>query len=111
MIDDVRLGLALSEFYFAAIQLLRIASEWVQEALDNLENLASVISQKVALPGSPEADEAATEAAIQSWESVLVHQRHLAKPLLSRIARKQAELNSLKDGVSCCCAGCRLRHH
>ncbi|KAG7286688.1 hypothetical protein NEMBOFW57_008999 [Staphylotrichum longicolle] len=99
MIDDVGLGLALSEFYFAAIQLLRIAPEWVQEALDNLEDLVFVIVQKAALPGSPEADEAATEAVIQSWESVLVHQRHLAKPLLSRITRKQAELNSLKNGL------------
>lgn len=99
MIDDVSLGLALSEFYFAAIQLLRIASEWIQAAQNDLDELVSNLRQRMAYLGVPEAEGAAAEAFHYTWDSVTAKQRGLAKPLLARIARKQAELNSLKDGV------------
>jgi hypothetical protein len=99
MFDDVRLGLALSEFYFAALQLLRIASDWIQEAQDDLNNLVSGLRREMDSLGVLEAGEEAVEAFNYTWDSVLAHQRKLAKPLLARIARKQGELNSLKDGV------------
>lgn len=99
MIDDVSLGLALSEFYFAAIQLLRLASEWIQAAQNDLEALVSNLRQRMGLLGVQDPGGAAAEAFNYTWDSVVAHQRDLAKPLSARIARKQAELNSLKDGV------------
>jgi hypothetical protein len=99
MIDDVRLGLALSDFYFAALQLLRLASDWIQAAQDDLNDLVSNLRREIdslVLPGAEVHDFGAFH---DTWDSVLARQQSLAKPLLARIARKQGELNSLKDGV------------
>lgn len=93
------LGLAVSEFYFAAIQLLRIITDWIHEAQEDLDNLVSRLRLHKGSLGVPEAEGEDAEAFNYTLDSVVAHQRSLAKPLLARIERKHVELNSLRDGV------------
>lgn len=52
------------------------------------------------LPHDPEAREATIKVFKRHWEIVSSHQQDLADKLLDRIAKKQAEVKSLRDGVS-----------
>ncbi|KEY71379.1 hypothetical protein S7711_11471 [Stachybotrys chartarum IBT 7711] len=107
MFDDPGSEFALSEFYFAVLQLLRIAHDWIQESMDDLNTLVRTlevdymanVSKSSLLPGSSDLDQAATEVFRQNWEAVVSHQQRLAKELLNRIAKKQGEVSSLRDGL------------
>lgn len=110
MVDDEQ----LLEFYPLVLQILRIAADWIQESIDDLQWLVDDMerlyfspnthadSYATFLPSNLEAK--AQDAAIavfkKNWESVKSKQQRLAKTLLTRIARKQAEVESLKDAVS-----------
>jgi hypothetical protein len=112
MYDDSNLG--VSEFYFFISQLLRFASDWIRETTDDLHVLVQELerahfspeAKKDAcwallsfLPDSPEARDTTIEIFKQNWAIVLSHQQNLADEILNRIARKQEEVNSLRDGV------------
>ncbi len=103
--------LRLSESYFAVIQILRIAADWIQESMDDLRRtvddierlyLSSKITSEFAnfLPSEPpKAREEAIETFKKNWESVILRQQRIGTALLSRIAKKQEETKSLRDGV------------
>lgn len=100
----------LSEFYFAILQVLRIASEWIQESMNDLRRLIDEMEdehfsierkQKITfLPDSPEAQRSAVKAFKRNWESVISHQQRIGADLLDRISKKREEVESLRDGVS-----------
>jgi hypothetical protein len=108
MFDDAGSEFALSEFYFQVLQLLRIASEWIKESMDDLESLVRTLEVNYIDPhipepfllGSPQANKAVTEAFRQCWTSVMSHQKRHGEALLRRIAKKQEEVKGLRDGVS-----------
>jgi hypothetical protein len=108
MFDDAGSEFALSEFYFQVLQLLRIACEWIKESMDDLKDLVDTLESNYMnphlnvsfLPGSPQADKAVTEAFKQCWKSVMSHQQRHSEALLRRIAKKQEEVEGLRDGVS-----------
>ncbi|RWA06817.1 hypothetical protein EKO27_g8294 [Xylaria grammica] len=114
MVDDD--GLKLSDFYFSILQILRIAAEWIQQSIEDLHKLVNEIEEATfsvradepsanlgkgvtSLPETSDAREAMIEVSRQNWESVISHQKRLANPLLSRIAKKQEEIKSLRDGL------------
>lgn len=110
MVDDEQ----LLEFYPVVLQILRIAADWIQESMDDLQWLVDDMerlyfspnmhadSHATFLPSNLEAkgQDAALAVFKKNWESVKSKQQRLAKTLLTRIARKQAEIESLKDAVS-----------
>ncbi len=87
----------LSEFYFAILQVLRIASEWIQESMNDLRRLVDEMEdehfsierkQKITfLPDSPEAQRSAVKAFKRKWERVISHQQRIGADLLDRISR------------------------
>ena len=105
--------LHLSEFYPVVLQVLRIAAKWIQESMDDL---CWMIDDMQRLYFSPtthtdpyatflpsiggQAQDEAIEIFTLNWESVKSHQQRLGKSLLTRIARTQEEVESLRDGVS-----------
>ncbi|KAK1830202.1 hypothetical protein QBC39DRAFT_354430 [Podospora conica] len=101
--------LRLSEFYFTLLQTLRIASEWINEATYDLKQMVEYIERSFFSPnstsiasflsGTAEMQQAQITINRQNWESVLVHQRRAAARLLDRIAKKQEEVKSLRDGL------------
>ncbi|KAK3358108.1 hypothetical protein B0T25DRAFT_176863 [Lasiosphaeria hispida] len=105
--------LRLSEFYPAVLQILRIAADWIQESMDDLRWMVDDMqrlyfspnthadSYATFLPSELKAkgQDAATAIFKQNWDSVKSHQQRLGKALLTRIARKQEEVESLKDGM------------
>ncbi|KAM7212717.1 hypothetical protein V8F06_011917 [Rhypophila decipiens] len=108
MID--RSGLQLSEFYFTMMQTLRIASEWIQESMDDLRHMVNDMERLYLSPQTPEGfptflplDATKRDEFIRvyrsNWNSVLLHQQNIGSELLSRIAKKQEELKSLRDGL------------
>lgn len=113
MYDDSNLG--VSEFYFFISHLLRFASDWIRESTHDLRQLVQALEERhftaatdmnsnrvscLFLPDSPEARHATIEIFRQNWEIVLSHQQKLADGLLDRVAKKQEEVKSLRDGVS-----------
>ncbi|KAK4150573.1 hypothetical protein C8A00DRAFT_17932 [Chaetomidium leptoderma] len=94
------------------VELLRFASVWIRESVDDLRTVVEVLKEKhfsleekknnpqvSFLPDSPEAQRAALEVFRQNWEIVLSHHQKLADGLLGRIAKKQEEVNSLREGL------------
>lgn len=111
MID--RSDLQLSEFYFAIIQTLRIAADWIQESMDDLQTTVADMERLYFSPEdtTPAADlatflppsQAPRDIEIQvfkkNWDTVLSRQRMIGDALLARIFKKQEEIKSLRDGV------------
>ncbi|KAM7196177.1 hypothetical protein V8F33_006289 [Rhypophila sp. PSN 637] len=108
MID--RSGLQLSEFYFTIMQTLRIASEWIQESMDDLRHMTIDMERLYLSSQTPEGfptflppDATKRDEFIRvyrsNWDSVLLRQQSIGSDLLSRIAKKQEELKSLRDGL------------
>ncbi|KAI0444365.1 hypothetical protein F4803DRAFT_549171 [Xylaria telfairii] len=113
MVDDD--GLELSDFYFSILQLLRMAAEWIQKSVDDLSTVVNDIErwnfsvrvdmprdmfEKLTfLPETGDAKKAMIEVFRENWESVISHQKRLATTLLGRIAKKQEEVKSLRDGL------------
>ena len=109
MVDTI--DLQSSEFYFAVIQILRIATDWIQESMGDLDQtvddmerlyLAARTEDKFAsfLPQESDAREATARVFKRNWESVILQQRQLGEALLVRVAKKVEETKSLRDGVS-----------
>ena len=111
MVDDEQ----LLEFYPLVLQILRIAADWIQESIDDLQWLVDDMERLYFSPNTSgdsyatflplnlkamKAEDAAISVFKKNWESVKSKQQRLAKTLLTRIARKQAEVESLKDAVS-----------
>lgn len=100
----------LSEFYFAILQILRIASEWIQESMNDLRRLVDGIENEhfsierkhkiTFLPDTPETQRSAVKVFKRNWESVISHQERIGVDLLDRISKKREEVESLRDGVS-----------
>jgi hypothetical protein len=112
MFDTASSQFTLSEFYFTVLQVLRIASEWIQESMDQLVRLAEDLEEaiinddeKTLFPSRrywpPEIKEPARDVFKHNWDCVISYQQRLGKGLLSRIDKKQEEVKSLRDGVSC----------
>jgi hypothetical protein len=103
--------LKLSEFYFAVIQVFRIAAEWIQESMDDLRQMVNDMERlylattpdahfATFLPSSTDSCEAMVKVFKQNWESVIEEQQRLGNALLARVAEKVEETKSLRDGVS-----------
>jgi hypothetical protein len=101
---------ATSELYFTILQLLRIASDWIREGMEDLENLAgqsqvfidfhfTLARRGGEVPATVDVSEVVSEVIERNWENVVSHQKSLAKPLLERIEKKSEEVKSLRDGV------------
>ena len=107
--------LRLSEFYPAVLQILRIAADWIQESMDDLQWMVDDMERLYFSPDTgrfvtflpledePKAQEATIQVFRQNWESVRSHQQRLGKALLAHITRTQEAVESLKDGVSSAC--------
>ncbi|KAK0627348.1 hypothetical protein B0T14DRAFT_512466 [Immersiella caudata] len=105
--------LRLSEFYPAVLQILLIASDWIQESMDDLRWMVDDMQRLYFslntrdnfyasfLPSGLDAKDQEAAIAIfkHNWDSVKTYQQRLGKSLLTRIARKQEEVRNLKDGV------------
>ncbi|KAI1373871.1 hypothetical protein F4677DRAFT_447842 [Hypoxylon crocopeplum] len=102
-------GFQLSEFYFALIQILRIASDWIQESITDLRRLVDQMEElyytphdsfeATFLPDSPEAQALSIKVFKQNWESVISKQRLISEDLLTCISKKQEEVKSLRDAL------------
>jgi hypothetical protein len=89
--------LKLSGLYFAVIQILRIAAEWIQESMDELH---STVEDMERLYLSSDSQDVTIESFKRNWESVISRQRRIGIALLARVTRYQVEVESLRDGVS-----------
>ncbi|KAK8035744.1 hypothetical protein PG991_001817 [Apiospora marii] len=82
-----------SETYFFVIELLRIASDWITEAVTDLHTLRTWTTRLVS---GPDDITALIEA---KWEEVFdVAKKHEAN-LLARIEKQRLEVYSLRDGL------------
>jgi len=103
----------LVEFYPAALAVLRNATDWIQESMDDTDLMVDDMerlffspvsshgSAPFLAPGpSAEARAAAVVMFKQNWKSVKLRHHRLAKLLLVRIARKREELQAAKDNAS-----------
>lgn len=119
MYDDTGTGCALSESYFSILQILRIASEWVKESMDDLERLVAKIEEFYFFldsiegsqfvkndaflrldPAHPEEAIASIKAFKESWAKVVSYQQEIDRALQARIEKKSEEIKTLRDGVS-----------
>ncbi|KAK1752624.1 hypothetical protein QBC47DRAFT_327941 [Echria macrotheca] len=111
MMVDSR-DLRLSDSYFAVIQILRIAADWIQESMDDLRRTVDDIERlylspssattsefATFLPRDPDARDAAIESFRKNWGSVMSHQQRIGNGLLARIKNTQAEVEGLRDGL------------
>jgi hypothetical protein len=98
---------ATSELYFTILQLLRIASDWIGEGINDLESLAKISQWYFEFFGTPRRSGGSQDPVTlnvwkvleRNWKHVISYQKSLAKPLLERIGRKTEEVKSLRDGV------------
>ncbi|KAI0380283.1 hypothetical protein F5Y04DRAFT_257846 [Hypomontagnella monticulosa] len=100
--------LRLSEFYFAVLQILRIAYDWIKGSMDDLRRLVDFMEDKYYSPDrglwtflseSPDKQELEIQMFKQNWGSVLSRQQDIGGVLLDRISKKQEEVKSLRDGL------------
>ncbi|KAI2606607.1 hypothetical protein GGR54DRAFT_620502 [Hypoxylon sp. NC1633] len=103
--------LRLSEFYFAVLQILRIASDWIKESMKHLRRLVDNMEIKYYSPNrardgrptflSNSSEKQALEIQMfrQNWGSVLSRQQDIGRELLDRISKKQEEIQSLRDSL------------
>ena len=103
--------LRLSEFYFAVLQILRIAYDWIKGSMDDLRRLVDDMENNhysveplregrpTFLSESPEKQALEIQLFKRNWRSVLSHQQDIGRELLDRISRRQEEVKSLRDGV------------
>ena len=111
MID--KSDLRLSDLYFAISQILGIAADWIQESMDDLHRTFNDMERLYLNPNSRgqfatfvprEWDTAARAIAVERFkrnrERVTSHQRRIGVALLARIAKKQEDVKSRRDGVS-----------
>jgi hypothetical protein len=106
MFDSAEMDLTSSESYFAILQLLRIAAEWINESMDHLSRLRDDVSKtysdflkKTARNSKSEELQLALRLNEKNWGILLTHQRRLGDGLLARIRRKEEEARSLRDAV------------
>ncbi|KAH6628897.1 hypothetical protein F5144DRAFT_655576 [Chaetomium tenue] len=111
MVDTA--DLALLEFYFTVVQILRISAEWIQESMDDLQRMVDGMEQLYFASSStaegqavnflPEAPTAAGEAAAnmfrKNWNGVILEQQRLGNALLARVAKIEEQTKSLRDDV------------
>jgi len=111
MFDSAESELSASESYFAILQLLRIAAEWVNESMVHLSQLRNDISKtypqflrEMAKNVDDQEYLSAVRANEINWAILTDHQRQLGNGLLARIRRKEEEAKGLRDAVcnSCC---------
>ncbi|KAK3359516.1 hypothetical protein B0T25DRAFT_447397 [Lasiosphaeria hispida] len=91
--------------------ILRLAADWIQESMDDLCQTVKDIERlylprtadQIAtfFPAESDGDtrDAAIEVFKQNWETVILHQQRVGTALLYRIAMKQEECKSLRDGL------------
>ncbi|KAK4216872.1 hypothetical protein QBC37DRAFT_370528 [Rhypophila decipiens] len=95
------------------MQTLRIASEWIQESMDDLRHMVNDMDRLYLSSQTPEGfptflplDATKRDEFIRvyrsNWDRVLLRQHNMGLELLSRIAKKQEELKSLRDGLINC---------
>ncbi|KAK4133648.1 hypothetical protein BT67DRAFT_39037 [Trichocladium antarcticum] len=110
MYDDS--NLRVSEFYFFISQLLRFATLWIRDDIDALREMVGKLQHRrlspkakasgalgTFLPDAPEAQHATIAIFKHNWAIVQAHQEKLAAKLLERIAKKQEEVNSLREAL------------
>lgn len=99
MYDDTDTGLALSESYFSILQILRIATDWIQEGMDDLDGVVWHMRNLYASLLKKEGGRAVFDAFEESLTKVTSHQHTISKQLITRIEKKSEEINTLRDGV------------
>jgi hypothetical protein len=80
-----------SELYFGILQLLRIASEWIHEAMEDLKSLEEDFNISTA--------QNAPEAARSNWKTLVSYLGKIGKQLVERVQEITNGVKSLKDGV------------
>lgn len=93
-----------SKLYFTIIQLLRIASDWIRESMEDLKSLSEHTNHLAKLQSFRDSRSSLVTASSgkileQNWKKVIAYQRSIGKPLLDRIERKTEGVKSLRDGV------------
>ncbi|KAK5651199.1 hypothetical protein OQA88_12747 [Cercophora sp. LCS_1] len=103
--------LQLSKFYFTILQILRTAAEWIRESMDDLRRTVEDMEQLYLsrasdqranfLPTASNKESRAAAIAMfkQNWETVMSEQKRIGTALIARIAAKQEEAESLRDGL------------
>jgi hypothetical protein len=79
------------ELYFAILQLLRMASKWIDEAVVDLESLVEDFNTSTA--------NTAPTAAISNWATLVSYQDKIRKDLVKRIEDETKKVESMKNGV------------
>ena len=88
MINDPIQKLAL---LFAISEVLRIASEWIHETMDDLKNLVEDFNAST--------EQISTNFVRSNWQTVLSHQAGMGRELLESIEMTTNQVKSLKDFV------------
>jgi hypothetical protein len=100
MYDNMESGFELSELYFTVGQVLRMASTWIEESMDDLKSFVQRLVEDITFPlDTREGSDAGAELNLQNWMTVISHQRRLGNEILSRSAKKQEEIKSLQADV------------
>ncbi|KAI1418322.1 hypothetical protein F5Y13DRAFT_176437 [Hypoxylon sp. FL1857] len=90
----------LSKLYFTVLQLLRIVTEWVEESVNDLNDLRERYGARkrflIEILNMDPDDLASTE---KNWDTVITIMDSRAKRLLDRINKKTEEVKSLRDGL------------
>ncbi|KAF4465320.1 hypothetical protein FALBO_7832 [Fusarium albosuccineum] len=108
MYDDTHS--TLSGTYWTIIQLLRTASDWIEESITNLRELVDIMERtffSTSLPidtitlisPSEHFQKAAAAAFRQDWEFILTKYRKNGKTLLQRISQKKEVVENLREGL------------
>jgi hypothetical protein len=109
MYDDN--NLRRSEFYFSALESLRLFSIWIHETPDHLDALMEKCNQRLVYPlieekASVGVDEpgrsmwAAFVKIKSNWKEIQGLHRKQVNLFLNRIKKQTEEVKSLRDGVS-----------
>ncbi|KAJ3529360.1 hypothetical protein NM208_g9794 [Fusarium decemcellulare] len=100
----------LSETYWAILQLLRKASDWIEESITNLRELVDIMERTffstslqtdtiTLLPPSEHSQKAAAAVFRQDWEVVLTKYHEKGQALLQRISQKKEVVENLREGL------------
>lgn len=90
---------ALSDTYFAVIEMLRVAADWIGESKVDLFNLEDQVQSRLGLLGDPVAQEG-QKMIRNNWRIIRDQFQVYEKDLLRQMHRKRDEVKSLRDGVS-----------
>jgi len=96
MFDD---SFELSKYYFTLLQLLRISSEWIDEAVGSFKALKTALIDRRSKSPMMVPNESEWHKVLKNCDIVSLVLEESAGEIKSRVNRKTEEVKSLRDGV------------